>query len=93
MLGATHAIDIPFSTDMLAETYAATKDATNVLGDSAPQQLADAMHGAFISFAKTGDPGWQHYDLERRTTMRFDEESGPVDDPAGGERRIWEGVR
>jgi para-nitrobenzyl esterase len=93
MLGATHAIDIPFSTDMLAETYAATKDATNVLGDSAPQQLADAMHGAFIDFAKTGDPGWAQYDLDRRTTMVFDTESGLSDDPAAGERLLWEGIR
>jgi para-nitrobenzyl esterase len=93
MLGATHALDIPFTTDMLEATRAATKNATNVLGDSPPQQLADAMHGAWIAFAMTGDPGWEQYDLDRRVTMRFDTESGPVEDPASGERRIWEGVR
>jgi carboxylesterase type B len=94
MLGATHAIDIPFSTDMLGGWQAAMGgNPADPIGDNPPQQLADEMHRAWISFATNGDPGWEQYDLDRRVTMRFDAESRPVEDLGGGERYIWEGVR
>jgi carboxylesterase type B len=63
-----------------------------MLGSDPPQVLADAMHGAWVAFAATGDPGWPRYDLERRATMRFDTVSRVVDDPRRFERRIWAGV-
>ena len=51
--------------------------------------LAKAMHGAWVAFARSGDPNhdglppWRPYDATRRTTMRFDRICGPVDDLAG----------
>ena len=56
----------------------------------APQALADAMHGAWVAFATTGDPGWPRYDPDRRATMRFDTVSRVVDDPRAFERGLWE---
>ena len=56
------------------------------------QALADAMHGAWIRFARTGDPGWPAYDLERRATQRFDTTLEILDDPLGAERELWAGV-
>jgi carboxylesterase type B len=50
------------------------------------------MHGAWVRFATTGDPGWPRYDLERRATMRFAVPSTVVDDPRPTERRVWDGI-
>jgi carboxylesterase type B len=58
-----------------------------------PQGLADAMHGAWVAFAKNGDPGWPAYDSERRMTMCFDLRSGAVSAPLRAERVLWDGVR
>jgi len=60
------------------------------LGDGAEREaIADAIHGAWVRFATTGDPGWPRYDLERRPTMRFDVTSEVVPDLDGELRRIW----
>jgi len=64
-----------------------------LLGGTPPHSLADAMHGAWVSFAATGDPGWPRYDLTRRATMRFDLAPEVVEDPLAAERALWEGVR
>jgi carboxylesterase type B len=64
-----------------------------MLGEDPPQELADSMHGAWVSFATNGDPGWPRYELNRRATMSFDTPSRVVDDPRPWERALWEGVR
>ena len=64
-----------------------------LLGTDPPQHLARAMHGAWVAFATTGDPGWPRYDLDRRATMRFDTTSQVVPDPRSWERALWEGIR
>jgi para-nitrobenzyl esterase len=48
--------------------------------------LADRMAGAFIAFAKTGNPGtpqlpWPAYDPQNKPTMIFDVESGARNNP------------
>jgi para-nitrobenzyl esterase len=86
LLGACHALEIPFVFDTLGQ-------GTDLLGTNPPQQLADAMHAAWIAFATSGDPGWPTYDPQRRATMRFDTTSAVVDDPLAAERMLWEGVR
>jgi para-nitrobenzyl esterase len=87
-LGACHGLEIPFVFDTL------DKEGFEVLlGDDAPQQLADAMHAAWVAFARDGDPGWQRFDLSRRATMRFDTTQKLVEDPRSAERLLWEGLR
>ncbi|MFI6599225.1 carboxylesterase/lipase family protein [Nonomuraea sp. NPDC050536] len=52
-VGAVHNLDLPFVFDVL--------DAPGVertAGPGAPQAVADAMHAAWVRFARTGDPGW-----------------------------------
>jgi carboxylesterase type B len=86
-LGACHSLEIAFVFDTLGvETQA-------LLGPNPPQQLADAMHAAWVAFATTGDPGWPRYDLSRRATMRFDATSRLADDPLARERALWAGLR
>jgi para-nitrobenzyl esterase len=59
------------------------------------QQLADAMHRAWIAFARSGDPNhdglpsWPRYDLARRATMRFDATCEVLDDPLGQDREAF----
>ncbi|MGN6486793.1 MAG: carboxylesterase/lipase family protein [Devosia sp.] len=86
-LGACHAIEIPFAFDTLAEA------ASPLLGASPPQPLADRMHAAWVTFARSGNPGWPGYDAQQQATMRFNEQSGVVDAPMAWQRTIWDGVR
>jgi para-nitrobenzyl esterase len=86
-LGACHGLQVPFVFDTLGN------GAEPLMGSDPPQSLADTMHTAWVSFAASGDPGWPRYDLDRRTTMRFDTTSAVVSDPRSAERELWEGQR
>ena len=63
------------------------------------QAVADAMHQAWIAFARTGDPNhsglpdWPQYEPGRRATMRFDTTIEVLDDPLGEDRASWGGYR
>ena len=87
-LGACHALELPFVFDTLdiGETEPLT-------GDNPPQQIADAMHAAWVSFATHGHPGWTPYNLHQRPTMRFDTTSEVIQDLRSSERLLWEGLR
>ena len=88
-LGACHALEIGFVFDTL------DLGPNQMLGPllaGAPQELADAMHGHWIAFATTGDPGWPRYGPDRRATMRFDTVSRVVGDPRAFERGLWLGA-
>ncbi|HEX6817085.1 MAG TPA: carboxylesterase/lipase family protein [Ktedonobacterales bacterium] len=93
-LGACHALEIAFVFDNLAQP-----ENEPLAGSAPPQSLADAMHAAWVAFARSGNPAtsalpdWTRYDLSRRATMRFDVASSLVEDPAAGERALWEGIR
>jgi carboxylesterase type B len=63
-----------------------------LLGADPPQHLADRMHFAWVAFAATGDCGWPKYELDHRSTMRFDVISRVVDDPRPAERVLWQCV-
>jgi para-nitrobenzyl esterase len=84
MLRSTHALEIPFVFDNL------DRNTVGITGNGPErQQIADAMHRAWIAFARTGDPGWPAYDTERRATMQFDAVSEVVDDPEREQRQAW----
>ncbi|MFF4788220.1 hypothetical protein ACFY2M_00220 [Streptomyces sp. NPDC001276] len=51
------------------------------------------MHTAWLTFAKTGNPGWPTYDTTTRTTMVLTEAPTPENDPRNEERLLWEGLR
>lgn len=85
-LRSCHALELPFMWDAL------DKPGLSMLTGDGPERqgIADAMHRAWIAFARRGDPGWPRYDLDRRATMRFDVTSEVVDDPDGAERALWD---
>jgi para-nitrobenzyl esterase len=85
-VGAAHCIDIPFVFDNLD-----AEEVDGLAGPEPPQALADLVHGAWVRFVTSGDPGWPAHDLDHRTTMVFDVESGPVDDLLAAERVLWAG--
>jgi para-nitrobenzyl esterase len=93
MLRSTHALDIPFVFDTLDRGGAEAFTGTGA--DRRP--VADAMHRAWIAFARTGDPShagvpaWPPYEPDRRATMRFDAECELLHDPLGDDRRAWDG--
>lgn len=87
-LGATHATELPFVFG--ATGLPGVHGPKRLLGEGTPPPaLTTAMHGGWIRFARTGDPGWPPYDHVRRATMRFGHDSELVDDPRGPECRAW----
>jgi len=95
-LGAFHGLDLPLMWNRLDDVAAA---ALTLVGRPAPVALAEAVHGAWVSFITNGVPqhpalpAWPTYDTTRRATMWLDDESRVVDDPMGEERELWRDVR
>jgi para-nitrobenzyl esterase len=59
-LGATHTVELPFVFDLADEPW--LHGDTGLLGPApAPAGLAARVHGAWVAFARTGDPGWAPY--------------------------------
>ncbi|MGN6597164.1 MAG: carboxylesterase/lipase family protein, partial [Sphingopyxis terrae] len=55
----------------------------------AQQAMSDVVMGAFVRFARTGDPGWSAYTLAQRETMIFDTVSRVENDPRRWERELF----
>jgi para-nitrobenzyl esterase len=93
-LGAGHAVEIAFVFDNLAQP-----ENEPLIGAAPPQPIADAMHAAWVAFARDGVPqaptlpAWPRYELTQRATMRFDSKPVVVQDPGAVERALWEGIR
>ncbi len=91
---ACHCLEIPF----VFNNFSNWIDSPMLEGANTAETagLADAMHKAWIAFARTGRPdharlpAWPPYRREDRMTMRFDSVIGPVSDLAGlAWRRPW----
>ncbi|MEU0704588.1 carboxylesterase family protein [Streptomyces bacillaris] len=76
-LGACHALELGFVFDTLAHP-----DTRALTGPDAPQELADAMHRAWVDFATTGDPGWPSWDARRPVRFFGTESADGTDGPA-----------
>jgi len=86
--GACHAAELPFVFDT-----ATREDIRPLIGDTPSQVIADRAHRVWVDFITHGDPGWAPYDTDRRTTGVLTEDVTAVDDPAGDERALWDGIR
>ncbi|MDJ0463886.1 carboxylesterase family protein [Streptomyces sp. H27-C3] len=95
-LAAAHCLELPFVFD----NFDKWSHAPLVAGiDPAVRNgLAHAMHRAWISFVRTGDPNhpdlptWGRYEVPSRVTMRFDSVTAAVGDPAGHSRLLHQRV-
>ena len=93
MLGACHALELAFVFNTLSSPLAAM-----FAGPEAPQPIADAMHGAWVAFVTTGNPGheglpaWPRYTPSQRPTLLFDVAPEVVEQPNADELSLWEGV-
>ena len=94
-LGATHALEIPFTFNNLERMGV---DA--FIGEGPlPQALADDMHASWIAFIQDGDPNttdsaeWPRFDEKQRAVMEFGDEVAVREDLLPESRRQWEGVR
>jgi para-nitrobenzyl esterase len=97
VMGACHALEIPFVFDTIHQ-----KGAELFLGGApgeAEQALAHAMQDAWISFARTGDPGhpglpaWPAFEPADRRVLRFDVEREVLADPDRRQLACWDGLR
>ncbi len=89
VLRSCHALELPFVWDALHQ------GGVSVFTGEGPERdgLARDMHERWIAFARTGDPGWAAYEHDHRPVVVFDGSgSRVVDDPAGDERRLWDGI-
>ncbi|MGW0021739.1 carboxylesterase/lipase family protein [Rhodococcus sp. NPDC003382] len=84
-LGAAHGVELGFVFDLLdLPEYRALN------GHGAPQQLADDMHGVWVSFARGDDPGWPAWDEHRKVRI-FGPIPGPVQPlPRADEIDVWD---
>ncbi|MGH3423953.1 MAG: carboxylesterase/lipase family protein [Nocardioidaceae bacterium] len=70
-LGATHTVELPFVFDIADKPWLHGK--SGLLGpDPALAGLAARVHGAWVAFARTGDPGWEEYDVRRPVVEVFE---------------------
>jgi para-nitrobenzyl esterase len=89
-LGACHAIEIPFVFDNVHKR--GVEGLLGEIGDN-ERALSTQVNAAWIATAK-GDEPWARYDTTTRTTMRFGSDTpGLLNDPAGNERELWDGLR
>ena len=86
-LGAAHGLDVAFVFDTLD-----SGEADAFAGPDRPRSLASEMHSAWVSFAKTGQPGWAEWD-ESRPVMIFNTPASAVTNaPRDDEHRAVEHV-
>jgi para-nitrobenzyl esterase len=85
-LRAMHCMDIPFVFDTIDECQ-------SIVGSGADRRgLADRMSGAWVAFARTGNPNhallpkWAPFDPASRQTMMFGHDCRVVSDPYREER-------
>jgi para-nitrobenzyl esterase len=89
---AFHTQDIPLVFDNLHAEGSKTGT------DADAQRMAGRMSDALLAFSRTGNPnhpgipGWQPYTLPARETLVFDDSTRLVNDPRGGERKLYERI-
>jgi para-nitrobenzyl esterase len=96
VLGACHAIEIPFVFDVVHR-----RGVEMFLGPVGEQEqgLAAATSGAWTAFARHHDPSheglppWPAHDLDRRPVMDLGPDTRVLDDPHAATRRLWAELR
>ena len=86
--GAVHGHDVDASFHIVRSNMVGS-------GRAKGRLMADRLAGAWVAFAKTGDPNnpaiphWAPYDLTARATMIFDTNTRVENDPRRAFRQLW----
>ena len=83
-LGSCHALELGFVFDS-----GDVPESRKLAGEGAPQELADAMHAAWVRFATDGDPGWQRWDATHPVRIFDAGEPRTVLGPRDAELALW----
>jgi para-nitrobenzyl esterase len=83
-MGSCHALELGFVFDSGAEP-----DARKLAGEGAPQDLADAMHGAWVRFVSDGSPGWERWDTHHPVQIYGDGDPHVEHGPRDRELALW----
>lgn len=91
-LGSCHALELGFVFDT-----GEAAESKKLAGEGAPQELADAMHAAWVRFATDGDPGWERWD-DRHPVRVFGDRAPDAEDgvsytaygPRDRELALWQ---
>ncbi|MFK0292441.1 carboxylesterase/lipase family protein [Streptomyces sp. NPDC090442] len=88
LFGACHSLDVPLAFDTLD-----SPNGRELLGDPPTPEARAAsreLHGAWIRFATTGDPGWAAYHPDHQLTRVLDATSTTARYPEQDSHHIWE---
>ncbi|WP_405868048.1 carboxylesterase/lipase family protein [Streptomyces sp. NBC_00005] len=83
-LGACHALELGFVFDT-----GDVPESRKLAGEGAPQELADAMHGAWVRFAVDGDPGWERWSDAHPVRIFVAGEEHTAHGPRDAELALW----
>jgi para-nitrobenzyl esterase len=83
-LGACHALELGFVFDS-----GEVPDSAKLAGEGAPQDLADAMHAAWVRFTVDGSPGWEAWDTAHPVQIFGDGEPYTAYGPRDAELALW----
>ncbi|MFJ5838224.1 carboxylesterase/lipase family protein [Streptomyces shenzhenensis] len=83
-LGACHALELGFVFDT-----GDVPESRKLAGEGGPRELCDVMHGAWVRFAATGDPGWQSWDGSRPVRILGDGAPYTAHGPRDRELALW----
>lgn len=91
MLGAAHALEIPFVFDMVTDHRLHV-----MVGPEAPETLAHSMHEAWVSFARDSSPrfrsvDWPAISTSQRPVLCMGDNSSVQVDPLATSRECWPG--
>jgi para-nitrobenzyl esterase len=87
-LGACHGAELPFVFDCVDLPEVRAR-----IGESPRQEVADLVHGIWVNFISTGEPGWESYRTPDRRTALISETLRTASDPTREARLAWDGVR
>ncbi|CAL9409411.1 Carboxylesterase [Streptomyces sp. enrichment culture] len=83
-LGACHALELGFVFDS-----GEVPESAKLAGEGAPQELADAMHAAWVRFTVDGSPGWEAWDTAHPVRIFGDGEPHTVYGPRDPQLALW----
>jgi para-nitrobenzyl esterase len=94
-LGSPHAVELPFVFGNLDANGVSELIGNDPERQAERQALVEAVQGAWIAFARTGDPShpglppWPPYETQNRHTLVFNRLCEVQADPLGTERSVW----